>query len=74
MKRIYVIHENDEIILACETMEAAIAACINRIAICGYVCEGFDYGDSCTMFIYRDITANEVRAMFVDRVNFKEGE
>ena len=70
MKKIFVVHEDDEIICACDTMENAITACINRISICGYLCEGFDYGETSTAIIYRDTHAKEIRAMFIDQTTF----
>lgn len=73
MKKIFVVHEDDEIICACDTMENAVTACINRISICGYLCEGFGYGETTTTIIYRDTCAKEVRAMFIDQAPFSAG-
>lgn len=73
MKRIYVITENDEIITARDTMNNAVAAAMNRIAICGYLCESFDYDEALTAIQYRDTNAHETRVMFIQETNFKEG-
>lgn len=73
MKSIYIITENDEIITARDTMNNAIAAAMNRIAICGYLCEGFEYDESLTLIDYRDLNAHETRTMLIQETNFKEG-
>jgi len=73
MKSIYIITENDEIITARDTMNNAIAAAMNRIAICGYLCEGFEYDESLTLIDYRDLNAHETRTMLIQKTNFKEG-
>ena len=73
MKAIYVITENNEVITARDTMNNAIAACMNRIAICGYLCEGFEYDESLTLIDYRDLNAHETRTMLIQATNFHEG-
>jgi len=73
MKSIYIITENNEIITARDTMNNAIAAVMNRIAICGYLCEGFEYDESLTLIDYRDLNAHETRTMLIQETNFKEG-
>ena len=73
MKSIFVIHENGEIIAARDTMNNAIAAAMNRITICGYLCEGFEYDESLTLIDYRDLDAHETRTMVIQETNFKEG-
>lgn len=73
MKQIFVIRENEEIITARDTMNNAIAAAMNRIAICGYLCEGFDYDETVTIIEYRDLDAHETRAMVIEEINYKEG-
>lgn len=73
MKSIYVITENNEIITARDTMNNAIAAAMNRITICGYLCEGFEYDESLTLIDYRDLDAHETRTMVIQETNFKEG-
>ena len=73
MKSIYVITENDEIITARDTMNNAVAAAMNRLAICGYLCEGFEYDESLTLIDYRDLEAHETRTMLIQETNLKEG-
>lgn len=73
MKKIYVIHEENEIITARDTMENAIAAAINRLSICGYTCEEFSYDESLTIIMYRDHHAHETRTMFISQTNYNEG-
>ena len=73
MKSIYIITENNEVITARDTMNNAIAAAMNRIAICGYLCEGFEYDESLTLIDYRDLNAHETRTMLIQETNFKEG-
>ena len=73
MKSIYIITENNEVITARDTMNNAIAAAMNRIAICGYLCEGFEYDESLTLIEYRDLNAHETRTMLIQETNFKEG-
>ena len=73
MKNIYVIHENGEIITARDTMNHAIAAAMNRLSICGYLCEDFDYGDTVTVIYYRDFDTHETNIMYIEVTNFKEG-
>lgn len=73
MKNIFVITENNEVITARDTMDNAIAAAITRLAVCGYLCEGFDYDESLTAIQYRDLNTHETRVMFIQETNFKEG-
>lgn len=73
MKKIYIIREENEIITARGTMNNAIAAAMNRLAICGYLCEGFDYDETVTIIEYRDVTARETRIMVIEETNYKEG-
>ena len=73
MKAIYVITENNEVITARDTINNAIAAAMNRIAICGYLCEGFEYDESLTIIDYRDTGAHETRTMLIQETNLKEG-
>lgn len=73
MKTIYVITEGNEVITARNTMSNAVAAAMNRIAICGYLCEGFDYGESLTLIEYRDLDAHETRAMLIQETTLHEG-
>lgn len=73
MKSIFVIHENGEIITARDTMNHAIAAAINRLSICGYLCEGFDYGDTVTVIYYRDLDTHEANFMYIEVTTLKEG-
>lgn len=73
MKSIYIITENNEVITARDTMNNAVAAAMNRIAICGYLCEGFEYDESLTIIDYRDLNAYETRTMLIQETNFKEG-
>lgn len=73
MKKIYIIREENEIITARDTMNNAIAAAMNRLAICGYLCEGFDYDETVTIIEYRDVTAHETRIMVIEETNYKEG-
>lgn len=73
MKKIYIIREENEVITARDTMNNAIAAAINRITICGYLCEGFDYDEAVTIIEYRDLTAHETRIMVIEEINYKEG-
>lgn len=73
MKSIYIITENNKVITARDTMNNAIAAAMNRITICGYLCEGFDYDESLTAIQYRDFDAHETRTMLIQETNFKEG-
>lgn len=73
MKSIYVITEGTEVITARDTMDNAIAAAMNRIAICGYLCKGFNYDETLTIIQYYDFDANEKRIMLIQEANFKEG-
>lgn len=73
MKSIYIITENNEVITARDTMNNAVAAAMNRLAICGYLCEGFEYDESLTIIDYRDLNAHETRTMLIQETNFKEG-
>ena len=73
MKKIYIIREDNEIITARDTMNNAIAAAMNRLAICGYLCEGFDYDETVTIIEYRDLNAHETRIMVIEEINYKEG-
>ena len=73
MKNIYVIHEDSEIITARDTMNNAIVAAMNRMAICGYLCESFDYDESITIIEYRDLSANERRIMVIEEISYREG-
>lgn len=73
MKAIYVITEDNEVITARDTMNNAIAAAMNRISVCGYLCEGFEYDESLTLIDYRDLTAHETRTMLIQETNFHEG-
>ena len=73
MKSIYVITENNEVITARDTMNNAVAAAMNRLAICGYLCEGFEYDESLTLIDYRDTSTHETRTMLIQETNFKEG-
>ena len=73
MKKIYIIREENEVITARDTMNNAIAAATNRIAICGYLCEGFDYGEAVTIIDYRDLSAHETHIMVIEEINYKEG-
>lgn len=73
MEKIYIIHEDNEIITARDTMNNAIAAAMNRLAICGYLCEDFDYDETVTIINYRDLSAHETRIMVIEEINYKEG-
>ena len=73
MKKIYIIREDNEIITARDTMNNAIAASMNRFAICGYLCEDFDYDETVTIINYRDLSAHETRIMVIEEINYKEG-
>ena len=73
MKSIYVITEGHEVITARDSMNNAVAAAMNRIAICGYLCEGFEYDESLTLINYRDTSAHETRTMFIQETTFHEG-
>ena len=73
MKAIYVITEGNEVITARDTMNNAVAAAMNRIAICGYLCERFDYDESLTFIEYRDTSAHETRTMLIQETNLHEG-
>lgn len=73
MKKIYIIREDNEIITARDTMNNAIAAAMNRMAICGYLCEGFDYDEAVTTIEYRDLNAHETCIMVIEETNYKEG-
>ena len=73
MNKIFVIREEEEVITARDTMNNAIAAAMNRIAICGYLCEGFDYDEAVTVIEYRDINAHETRTMVIEEVSYREG-
>lgn len=73
MKAIYVITENNEVITARDTMNNAVAAAMNRIAICGYLCEGFEYDESLTLIDYRDLNAHETRTMLIQETTLHEG-
>lgn len=72
MKEIFVIHENQEIIAARDTMDHAIAACMQRMAICGYLCKEFGYSNECTYIIYLDDEHDE-QVMYIKKTTFKEG-
>lgn len=73
MKSIYVIHENNEIITARNTMDNAIAVAINRIALCGYLCEKFEYSEAVSVIQYRNRDNNKIGVMFIEWTNLKEG-
>ena len=73
MKSIYIIREDNEIITARDTMNNAIATAMNRLAICGYICEGFDYDETVTTIEYRDFNAHETRIMVIEAINYMEG-
>ena len=73
MKKIYIIREDNEIITARDTMNNAITAAMNRLVICGYLCEGFDYDETVTIIEYRDLNAHETRIMVIEEINYKEG-
>ena len=73
MKKIFVIRENEELITARVSMNNAIAAAISRMAICGYLCEGFDYDEYVTIIKYRDINTHETRTMIIEAIYLKEG-
>ena len=71
MKEIFVIHENQDIIAARDTMEHAIAACIQLMAIRGYLCQEFGYGDDVSYITYLDI--KDIRTMYIEKTSYKEG-
>lgn len=73
MKAIYVITEDNEVITARDTMNNAVATAMNRMAICGYLCEGFEYDESLTLIEYRDTHAHETRTMLIQETTFHEG-
>ena len=73
MKAIYVITEDNEVITARDTMNNAIAAAMNRLTICGYLCELLDYDESLTLIEYRDTSAHETRTMFIQETTYHEG-
>ena len=73
MKKIFVITEDNEVITARDSMNNAIVAAMNRIAICGHLCERLDYDESLTAIQYHDFDAHETRVMFIQETNFKEG-
>lgn len=73
MKDIFIIREDNENITSRDTMNNAIAACIQRMAICGYLCENFAYSDYVTSITYRDVNEHETRTMIIERLNYKEG-
>ena len=73
MKQIYVIYEDDEIITARDTMNNAIAACMNRLSICGYTCTKFVYNDIVTLISYRDGVTLEEHTVFIEETGYKEG-
>ena len=73
MMFIFVIRDGEEIITSRDTMNNAVAACMNRISICGYLCEGFEYGEDITRIDYRDLPGHDSRTMVIERVRYKEG-
>ena len=73
MNKIFVIREEEEVITARNTMNNAIAACINRMVICGYTCEGIDYDEHVTLIIYRNHAMHETRTMVIEEVHYREG-
>lgn len=73
MKKIYVIRENNEIITARDTMNNAVGTAMNRLSICGYMCEGFDYDENVTIIEYRDLNMHETRIMTIEEINYMEG-
>ena len=73
MNKIFVIREEEEVITARDTMNNAIAACVNRMVICGYTCESIDCYEHVTLIAYRDHTANETRTMIIEEVSYREG-
>ena len=73
MKAIYIITEGNEVITARDSMNNAIAAAMNRLAICGYLCEGFEYDESLTIIDYRDTGTHETRTMLIQETNLREG-
>jgi hypothetical protein len=60
VNHIYIIREGHEVICACDTLAQAITASINRLVICGYLCEGVKYGEYHTEIKYRAAPADEV--------------
>lgn len=73
MKQIYVIYEDGEIIAARDTMDNAIAACMNRLSICGYSVTQFVYDDIVTVISYRDGVTPEEHTVFIEETGYKEG-
>lgn len=73
MNKIFVIREGEEIITARDTMNNAIAAAMNRIAICGYLCEGFDYDETVAVIEYHDFNAHGTHTMVIEEVSYREG-
>ena len=73
MKQIFVIRDGEEIITVRDSMNNAVAACMNRMAICGYLCEGFQYSEELTLIAYRDVTEHVGHTMVIEAVNYKEG-
>jgi hypothetical protein len=73
MKTIYVIIEDNEVITARDTMNNAIAAAMNRMAVCGYLCKNFSYNELLTAIKYYDPDTNETRSMLIQETDLKEG-
>lgn len=73
MKQIYVIYEYGEIITARDSMDNAIAACMNRFSICGYICTKFVYDDIVTVISYRNGVTPEEHIVFIQETSYKEG-
>lgn len=73
MKNIYVIVEDNEVLAARNSMDEAIAAAINRMAICGYLCDRFNYADDMTAIQFYDSIDHNNRVMFIQEVQLKEG-
>jgi hypothetical protein len=73
MKKIFVVHENQDIICARDSMDNAIAAAINRMAISGCLCEEFRYSGDITTITYRVLNEHETYTMYIEATIFEEG-
>ncbi len=69
MNRIYIIREGREVICAYDTMGQGVTAAINRLVICGYLCEKIRYGEHHTEIAYRIEPAdNVIHVMHIEEI------
>lgn len=68
MNRIYIIREGREVICAYDTMAQGVTAAINRLVICGYLCEKIRYGEHHTEIAYSIDPTDEIHVMHIEEI------